>query len=434
MMEKPESRLQLNTRFLAVLVALLLVLQLVAPYRGWLILLVGLGGGWLVGYLWARSLARGLCLTREMRFGWAQVGDRMQDRFSLVNQAWAPGLWVEVVDHSTLAGYQASRVTSVGGRDSIRWHTEGVCTRRGLFTLGPTSLRAGDPLGLYTVNLHYPSWTTLMVMPPIVPLPTIEVASGGRVSEGRPHADALVNVRTVSASGVRDYLPGDSLRWVHWRTSARRDSLFIRLFDNTPSGDWWVFLDMDRRVQAGQGQASTDEHGVILAASLADRGLRSRRAVGLVTHGEELVWLPPRALASQRWRILRALALVTPGSRPLAELLARARPVFRQVASLIIITPAVDSGWVEALLPLLRRGIVPTVLLLDPVSFGGIGDVNRIQALLSDSGVTCYVVTRDLLSWPEARTDQQDWEWRVSPHRRVVPVRRPRDMAWKVLS
>jgi uncharacterized protein (DUF58 family) len=179
MMERPESRLQLNTRFLAVLVALLLVLQLVAPYRGWLILLVGLGGGWLVGYLWARSLARGLCLTREMRFGWAQVGDRMQERFSLVNQAWAPGLWVEVVDHSTLAGYQASRVTSVGGRDSIRWHTEGVCTRRGLFTLGPTSLRAGDPLGLYTVNLHYPSWTTLMVMPPIVSLPTIEVASGG---------------------------------------------------------------------------------------------------------------------------------------------------------------------------------------------------------------------------------------------------------------
>ena len=131
--------------------------------------------------------------------------------------------------------------------------------------------------------------------------------------------------------------------------------------------------------------------------------------------------------------VSRALALVTPGSRPLAELLARARPVFGQVASLIIITPAVDSGWVEALLPLLRRGIVPTVLLLDPVSFGGIGDVNRIQALLSDSGVTCYVVTRDLLSWPEARTDQQDWEWRVSPYGRTVPVRRPRDMAWKVL-
>jgi uncharacterized protein (DUF58 family) len=148
-----------------------------------------------------------------------------------------------------------------------------------------------------------------------------------------------------------------------------------------------------------------------------------------------LVWLPPQATASQRWRILRTLALVTPGSRPLAELLARARPVFGQVASLIIITPAVDSGWVEALLPLLRRGVVPTVLLLDPVSFGGTGDVSRIHTLLSDLGVACYVVTHDLLDRPAAHPDQQGhWEWQVSPHRQMALVRRPRDMAWKVLS
>ena len=429
----PESRLQLNTRLLPVLVALLLVLQLVDPYRGWLILLVGLGGGLVVGYLWARSLVRGLRLTREMRFAWAQVGDQMQERFTLVNDGWASGLWVEVVDHSTMPDYQASRVTSVGGRDSIRWHTEGVCTRRGLFTLGPTSLRASDPLGLYTVSLHYPGWTTLMVMPPIVPLPTIEVAPGGRAGEGRPRADAFE--RTVSAAGVRDYLPGDSLRWIHWRTSAHRDSLFIRLFDGTPAGDWWIFLDMDRRAQVGEGQASTEEHGVILAASLVDRGLRSRRAVGLVTHGEELVWLPPQAGASQRWRILRALALVPPGSRPLAELLTRARPAFSQLASLIIITPAVDDGWIEALLPLLRRGVVPTVLLLDPLSFGGTSDVGGTLALLSDLGVARYVVTRDLLDRPEARPGQQEHrEWRVSPYRRMMWVRRPRDMAWKVLS
>ena len=431
-MDRPDSRVQLNTRLLLALVALLLALQFVAPYRGWRILLVGLGGGLLVGYLWARSLVRGLRLAREMRLGWAQVGDQMQERFTLTNETWAPALWVEVVDHSTLPDYQADRVTSVGSRDSIRWHMEGVCTRRGLFILGPTSLRAGDPLGLYTVNLHYPGWTTLMVMPPIVSLPNIEVAPGGRIGEGRPRADALE--RTISAAGVRDYVPGDSLRWIHWRTSAHRDSLFIRLFDGIPAGDWWIFLDMDRCVQVGEGQDSTEEHGVILAASLADRGLRSRRAVGLVTHGEKLVWLPPQATASQRWRILRTLALVTPGSRPLAELLARARPVFGQVASLIIITPAVDSGWVEGLLPLLRRGVVPTVLLLDPVSFGGTGDVSRIHTLLSDLGVACYVVTHDLLDRPAAHPDQQDhWEWQVSPHRQMALVRRPRNMAWKVL-
>jgi uncharacterized protein (DUF58 family) len=368
-----------------------------------------------------------------MRFGWVQVGDRMQERFTLVNRGWAPGLWVEMMDHSTLPDYRVSRVTGTGSRDSLRWYMEGVCTRRGLFTLGPTSLRAGDPLGLYTVSLDYPGWTSLLVMPPIVPLPSIEVAPGGQAGEGRPRAGALE--RTVSAAGVRDYVPGDSLRWIHWRTSAHRDSFFIRLLESTPSGDWWIFLDMDRRVQAGQGQASTEEHGVILAASLADRGLRSRRAVGLVTCGEELTWLPPQTGDGQRLRILRALALATPGSRSLAKLLARARPAFDQLASLLIITPATRTDWIEALLPLLRRGVVPTVLLLDPVSFGGTDDIDRTVALLSNLGVTRYVITRDLLDRTETRPAQPEpWERQASPRRRVVPVRRPRNVAWKVLS
>jgi uncharacterized protein (DUF58 family) len=274
------------------LVGLLLVLHLAVPYRGWLILLVGLGGAWLASYLWARSLADGLRLVREMRFGWAQVGDRLEERFTLVNEGMLPGLWVEVVDHSTVPDYRVSRVSGVGGGSQSRWHTKGVCTRRGLFTLGPTTLRTGDPFGLYTVTLHHPDSATLMVTPPILSLPTIEVAPGGRTGEGRPRANAPE--RTVGAASVRDYVQGDSLRWIHWPTSARRDSLFVKLFDGTPAGDWWVFLDLDQSAQAGQGQASTEEHGVILAASLADRGLRSGRAVGLVTHGEELVWLPPQ--------------------------------------------------------------------------------------------------------------------------------------------
>jgi hypothetical protein len=89
-----------------------------------------------------------------------------------------------------------------------------------------------------------------------------------------------------------------------------------------------------------------------------------------------LVWLPPREGEGQRWEVLRSLALVSLGSRPLAELLAGMRhycgtggPALEQYTSLVIITPAVDTAWVEALVPLLRRGVIPTVLLLDPVSF-----------------------------------------------------------------
>jgi len=433
-MKSQKSSVKLNNWLLPILVGLVLLLQIFLPYKGWMALLVGLGGLWAISTYWAFSLRAKLSLTREMRFGWAQVGDRLIERFNLANDAALPALWVEVEDLSTLPGYRASRGTGVASRSSIRWHRESVCTRRGLFYLGPTNVRTGDPFGVYTVALSYPASMPLLVLPPIVPLPPIEVAPGGRSGEGRPRANALD--RVVSASSVRPYVPGDSRRWVHWKLSAHHQELYVRLFDGTPAGDWWILLDMDARVQVGVGENSTDELGVILAASLADRGLRARRAVGLVAHGEELVWLPPQSGEGQRWEILRTLALVNRGRRSLSELLQRVQPTLGQRTTLIIITPAVEGPWLEKLVPLLRRGVVPTVLLLDPVSFGGSGSVAAARATLNQLGVANVVITQDLLDHPLAHPGVQGhWEWKVLGTGKAVPVQRSAsDTLWRSLT
>jgi len=432
--ESPRVQLRLNMWLLPVFVGFILVLRILVYYKGLTMLLVGLGGVLLICYLWTRILARRLRLTRERRFGWAQVGDRMEESFELYNSGFPPALWVEIVDHSTVPGRPAGRGLGAEGRSVLRWREEAVCTRRGLFTIGPTTLLTGDPFGVFTASQHYPETASFLVMPPVVSLPNIEIFPGGRSGDGRPRANAPDH--TVSASSVREYVPGDSLRWVHWRTSARRGSLFVRHFDGVPAGNWWILLDMDRCVQVGEGRNSTEEHSVILAASLAEQGLQAKQAVGLVTQGQEdLLWLPPMEGDHQRWEILRALALVSPGSCSLADLLAREGPAFGQSASLIIITPAVDEGWIESLVPLLRRGIATTVLLLDPASFNGVGNVRGMTALLADLGVSFHVITRDLLDQPETRPGQEGyWEWKVLGTGRAVAIRQPRDTAWKVLS
>ncbi|MEP7198235.1 MAG: DUF58 domain-containing protein, partial [Chloroflexota bacterium] len=424
-MSDSKPTVRLNLRWLPGLMALLFVLQLLAPYRGWTILFIGLGSVWLLGYGWARSLGRGLRLTREMRYGWAQVGDRLEERFTLSNHSWLPALWVEVRDHSTLPGYVVSTATGISAQSSNTWLTHGVCARRGLFTLGPTTLRSGDPFGIFSVVVPLSASATLVVMPPVVPLPTIEVAPGGRTGEGR--RTRAVSEPTVSASRVRDYRSGDDARWIHWRTSARRDELFVRMFDSAPAGDWSIVLDLDAKAQRGEGQDATIEHGVILAASLAERGLRMGRAVGLLAAGGEAVWLAPQTGEAQRWKILRALTTVNFGARSLGDVLAQTRTSFRQAMSLIIITPAADGAWLASLMPLLRLGIVPTILLLDPQSFGGDGVTHQTVARLRELGVAHYVITRDLLDRPELRAGQQgQWEWRVGGTGRAVAVKQPR--------
>src|SRR5690606_28112191 len=143
-------------------------------------------------------------------------------------------------------------------------------------------------------------------------------------------------------------------------------------FDGMPVGDWWIFIDMDRSCQAGAGENSTEEHAVVLAASLANRGIAEGRAVGLVGPGRRaLCWIPAREGETQLWEILRALAMITPAERALGELLRQLSPRESARSSLILITPEVDGRWLEPLLMLMRRGIRPTVILLDPVSYGG---------------------------------------------------------------
>jgi hypothetical protein len=117
-----------------------LVMQILDPSRIWTIFLIGLGGLLGIAYAWARSLRRGLSLRREMRYGWAQVGDTLEERFSLQNTGWFPATWVEIEDRSTLPGYDASRATGVDTDSTNQWLTEGVCARRGVYFLGGTAL------------------------------------------------------------------------------------------------------------------------------------------------------------------------------------------------------------------------------------------------------------------------------------------------------
>ena len=130
-----KSTLRLNAKIFPIVAAIALVMEFVDPSRVWVILLIGIGGAWLVCWWWARGLARSLQFEREMRYGWAQVGDRLEERFTLTNPFTLPATWVTVHDHSTLVDHKASVATGVDGASTSQWRILTRCTRRGVYTL-----------------------------------------------------------------------------------------------------------------------------------------------------------------------------------------------------------------------------------------------------------------------------------------------------------
>jgi uncharacterized protein (DUF58 family) len=402
MRPNPERSLQPKSRLLPTLIGVILIVHLIAPYDGWQILLIGFGGIYLLSYIWVKLLSRGLDLDRQLHYEWAQVGDRITERFRIFNYSWIPALWIEVIDHSTIPDYGTHHVRNVKFKDWIQWEKTAICAHRGEFSLGPTTLHTGDPFGLFSVTLEYPSSLDLIVLPPTLPLPAMDIAPGGRAGEGVVRTNTIEH--SVTAASVREYNPGDSLRWVHWPTSARRGSLFVRLFDATLSSDWWIVLDMDQAVHFGEDLNATEEYAVVLAASLANQGLRAGQAVGLVSHDENLVWHPPQPGEGQRWEIMHTLASISLGARPLSDLLNGIGQSIGHHTSLVLITPSPNQEWTEALLQLTRQGVIPTVIFLDPETFGLGIDIKPVRKTLIDQGIRHYVVAREALNFFDPRT------------------------------
>ncbi len=373
---------RLNLWLLPILVGVLAVLYILTGFRGWLIFTIGTAGAWLMAVLWIYSMERNLSIERKIHLAWATVGESVPEEVKLINHGWLPALWVEITDESASIETPLRIVSDVAQRSSRTRHLSHLFKRRGLYTLGPTRLHCGDPFGIYSLTMNDQHASTILVTPPVLSLSQLKIPTGGISGDDR-HRGGYIE-RNISDVGLRNYVAGDSLKHIHWRASAHFDSLIVRQLETATTRDWWIVVDLESSVQAGAGENSTLELCIVLAASLALRGLKEHRKVGLAMAGSQFVWLEPGADPAQGWRILRSLAVAQAGSRSLTDLLVRGG--FGQTATTILITPSTDPAWV-ATADRHRNGAGLMSLLVNPADFGSPTDQNKVISALTRSRI-----------------------------------------------
>ena len=109
---------------------------------------------------------------------------------------------------------------------------------------------------------------------------------------------------------VRNYVPGDALTRIHWPSTARLGQFMVKEFDLDPTIDVVLMLDLDRESQAGEGDSSTEEYGVTMAASVAAYLLRQQElSVGLYVSGSAESALALDRGERQLDRVLELLAV-----------------------------------------------------------------------------------------------------------------------------
>ncbi|HHY57030.1 MAG TPA: DUF58 domain-containing protein [Chloroflexi bacterium] len=361
----PANNIELRIGWPLLLLPFLLFGQLVTPHPVWIVLLVTIAALYVIGYAWVREQAQRVRFTRRRVGAILVAGDQLHEEFAVVNGSGLPLLWAAFIDASDLPGYAPGIVVACGANQEYRWRTTVECARRGVFRLGPHRLELGDPFGLFRATQVTDDFETALIYPRVVQLPDVLLPRGGADAHARRRRSLL---GTRPAASVRDYAAGDSVRLVHWPTTAHRGRLTVKELEQEPSGDVWIVLDLDAAEQQGQGAEGTLEYGVMLAASMAAEMVSGadRRAVGLLAaSGDAVISLAPQPGQAQLWAIMAALAPARPSPTPLHELLRRSLPLLGRRHTLLVITPATGDRaalWIAELVRGAGQGLFSSVL------------------------------------------------------------------------
>lgn len=307
-------------------------------------------------WLTARLTLEGLVITRAVGQAYAHLGDPIELSYELRNGHRLGKLWLEISEESNWPDPLPGRVLAVAGQSSRRWRVVVKALRRGRFHLGPIVLRSGDPFGLFTTVQRVPADALVLVYPKVLPLPHWQLP--GSFLEGNVLTGQRSLQSTSMVMGIREYRPGDAVNRIHWPSSLRHRGLQVKEFELDKTADLWLFLDLERHWHRGEGETSSEERAVTVAASVVAKALHQHRNVGMVTTGRRSEILHPDRGTKQYGKLLQYLAEVSVGgTRTLAETLVETLPRLRRGASVVLVTPSLDRAWVRPASTLRESGI-----------------------------------------------------------------------------
>jgi len=323
-----------------------------------------------VSYLMGWLMLEGLECERTMPLS-ATAGESVELTYTLVNTGRLPKFYLLVRDMLprgvTLAAGPPPLVLGLWPGETRETKCFIETRQRGVFSLGPASVFSTDPLGLQTFFRKLPSVSELVVYPAVLLLRDSWLS--GTAAGLRGGANALVRGDGDDFYGVREYGPGDELRRVHWRTTARTGKLAVTEYAQGVTLDVTIALDLYEGAYKGTG---SDEHSALevavsLAATLLNDLLRRGHTVRLLSAGSR-DGSPAARSVEDMPLFLEKLARVQADSlQPLAEVLVEDRTSSPRQAALLAITPDWPSPRLSEALADTPGGTL--VFALDAASF-----------------------------------------------------------------
>lgn len=347
----------------------------------------------LAAWIWVRAAARGVRWSRSVPRA-AFPDETVEVAITVRNEGRVPIPWL-LVSESVPADLRPSeavrQVIALGARAKRRVAYTVQGRRRGLYKLGPLTMRTGDVLGLFERPLTGEATDSLVIYPRVLPLH--ELGLPAALPFGAAPAPASLFTDPARPTGVRPYAAGDSMRQIDWKNSARAGTLQVRRHQPAIARETLVALAFSRAEYPGRYTYDSLERAVVAAASIAADLVSRGQPVGICSSGHDpLTDAPAASISPAAGRphlieILRLLGrLEAPAQASLATALDRATAGLSWGSTLVVVACSGGAALVERLLPLRRRGLHVAIVLVE----GSAEDV----ALARRHQIAAYLVDR----------------------------------------
>lgn len=205
---------------------------------------------------------------------------------------------------------------ALGWYERRRWRFQLRAGERGYHQLGPGTIRSADLLGLFPRTRGDDTVDHLVVFPRVFSLEELGLPADRPFGERRGGSRLFEDPLRIA--GLREYRPGDPLRRVDWKATARSGDLRSRVYEPSATHQLYVLLNIDTMSHSWEGYLKDDlERAVSTAASIAVWAAGARFAVGLLANGsfpgsDRPIRLAPSRSRAQLPRLLEALAVIQP--------------------------------------------------------------------------------------------------------------------------
>lgn len=353
-------------------------------------LILGLMGT--VVWLWSRfSLAE---VTYRRRFVVDRLfyGERTDLLLEVTNAKPLPLAWLRCEDDIPLAlelspdervrHYQTNRrvlisLFSLGLYQRVIRRYTVTGTQRGAWKYGPAKLVCGDIFGFRSQQVDLHATNLLLVYPKLYSLP--EMGLDARHPFGDYESRNRLIDDPLRISGVRNYLPGDNFRHIHWKATARQQELQTKLFDPSASRPLAIFINIRTFTQRFEGiDPELREFAISAGASLARWAHMRGDPIGVFANSMmqagRRVRVAPSAHPRQLMRVLEALAYcVGIPHTTIERVLQQEMDGLPNGTSIVLISATLPENLRRVLVDLHGRGFTVTLL--------GIGGLRLDQAI-----------------------------------------------------